>query len=491
MSSDRPTFWTHAKIDRRTAIHGGVWSLAGLSVAQLQLLRSAGSAQGAPVPAKDRFGRAKSAIYIFLSGGLGQHDSFDPKPDAPANIRGEFAPIATRTPGFSVVEHLPKLAACSQYWSVIRSLTHKSNDHSASHHIMLTMRSDIPRGFDGNKPKSTDHPSFISVAGAGLAESRSRGRNNLPPAVVLPERLVHNTGRVLPGQFAAGMTPSREAWFIEASPFTASRYGAFPNFDFDHQQRKMTTPMRVFGAPSLDLPPYLADGRLQGRISLREQLDKQLADLDRAGPSMAPQNQLAVSLLTNPKLRASLEVKGGPDEERYGKNSFGWSLLMARRLIGQGIPLVQVNLGNNETWDTHGNAFPHLKDKLLPPFDQGLSALLADLASTGELDQTLIFVAGEFGRTPKITRLPEHYKLPGRDHWGAAQSVLIAGGGIPGGVVVGSTDKDGAYPKENPQSPENLAATIYHALGIPQETAWKDAQDRPNFVYHGTPIVGL
>ena len=486
MTFKRSTFWTHAKVDRRTAIHGGVLTLAGLSMAQLQSLRAV-----APPKKGERFGQAKAAIYIFLSGGLGQHDSFDPKPDAPANIRGEFKPIATRTPGFSVVEHLPRLAACSQHWSVIRSLTHKSNDHSASHHMMLTMRSDLPRGFDPNKPKSTDHPSLVSVAGAALVDYGSRGKNNLPPAVVLPERLVHNTGRVIPGQFASGMNASREAWFIEASPFTAKRYGAFPEFDFDHQQRIDNGAMRMFGAPSLDLPPFLAEGRLEGRISLRERLDRQAVFLDQAGPSMDVQNQLATSLLTNPKLRASLEIKGGADEARYGKNAFGWSLLMARRLVGQGIPLVQVNLGNNETWDTHGNAFPHLKDKLLPPFDRGLAALLEDLAATGELDQTVVFVAGEFGRTPKITRLPEHYKLPGRDHWGAVQSVLIAGGGIPGGSIIGSSDKDGAYPKEHPQSPENLGATIYHALGIPKDAAWKDATNRPNFVYHGTPIAGL
>ncbi len=486
MTFQRPTFLTHAKVDRRTAIHGGVWTLAGLSMAQLQSLRAV-----APVQKEGRFGRAKSAIYVFLSGGLSQHDSFDPKPGAPANIRGEFKPIATRTPGFSIVEHLPRLAACSEHWSVIRSLTHKSNDHSASHHMMLTMRSDLPRGFDPSKPKSTDHPSLVSVAGAALVDIGSRGKNNLPPAVVLPERLVHNTGRVLPGQFASGMNPSREAWFIEASPFTANRYGAFPEFDFDHQQRKDNGAMRLFGAPSLDLPPFLGEGRLAGRISLRERLDRQAESLDQAGPSMDAQNQLATALLTNPKLRTSLEIKGGVDEARYGKNAFGWSLLMARRLVGQGIPLVQVNLGNNETWDTHGNAFPHLKDKLLPPFDQGLSALLNDLAATGELDQTLVFVAGEFGRTPKITNLPQHYKLPGRDHWGAVQSVLIAGGGIPGGRVIGSSDKEGAYPKEHPQSPENLGATIYHALGIPQDAAWKDSTNRPNFVYHGTPIALL
>jgi uncharacterized protein (DUF1501 family) len=164
---------------------------------------------------------------------------------------------------------------------------------------------------------------------------------------------------------------------------------------------------------------------------------------------------------------------------------------MARRLVTAGVNLVQVNLGNDETWDTHGNAFPHLKNALLPPTDRALSALIDDLQSTGELDETLIVMAGEFGRTPQITLLPEHYKLPGRDHWGAVQSVFFAGGGIRGGTVVGKSDAQGAYPAEQPVKPENFAATIYHALGIPQTAIWKDATDRPHQIYLGEPIAGL
>jgi len=178
-------------------------------------------------------------------------------------------------------------------------------------------------------------------------------------------------------------------------------------------------------------------------------------------------------------------------QERYGRNSFGWSLMMARRLVEAGVSLVQVNLGNNETWDTHGEAFPHLKDKLLPPTDRALSALLDDLAESGLLESTLIVMAGEFGRTPKITHLPQHYKLPGRDHWGAVQTVLFAGGGVRGGTVVGSSDRIGGYPASDPQTPEQMAATIYHALGIPATAVWHDEQDRPHQIYHGEPIRGL
>ena len=176
---------------------------------------------------------------------------------------------------------------------------------------------------------------------------------------------------------------------------------------------------------------------------------------------------------------------------RFGKNSFGWSLLMAARLVEAGVSLVQVNLGNNETWDTHGNAFPNLKEFLFPPTDRALSALLDDLAERGLLDRTLVVMAGEFGRTPKLSVLPQHYKTAGRDHWGGVQTVFLAGGGTEGGRVIGSSDRIGAYPASDPQTPENLGATIYSTLGIPALAEWHDAQSRPHAVYHGTPIPGL
>ncbi len=152
---------------------------------------------------------------------------------------------------------------------------------------------------------------------------------------------------------------------------------------------------------------------------------------------------------------------------------------------------MQVNLGNNESWDTHGEAFPHLKEKLLPPTDRALSALLDDLHESGLLDSTLIVMAGEFGRTPRISHLPQYYKQPGRDHWGAVQTVFFAGGGVKGGNVVGSSDKIGGYPANLPQTPEHMAATIYSSLGIPATAAWIDHQDRPHHIYEAEPIAGL
>jgi uncharacterized protein (DUF1501 family) len=164
---------------------------------------------------------------------------------------------------------------------------------------------------------------------------------------------------------------------------------------------------------------------------------------------------------------------------------------MAFRLVEAGVSLVQVNLGNNETWDTHGDIFFRLKEKLFPPTDRALCALLDDLQSVGLLDSTLIVMGSEFGRTPKLSTLAESFSGPGRDHWGAVQSIFFAGGGIRGGTVIGSSDRVGAYPASSPQKPENMAATIYHALGIPATAMWHDTLDRPYHVYNGDPIPGL
>ena len=485
MSHDRtPTSWNHARFARREALQAGAIGILGLGINHLAGLRQTVAADGiAPS------GKAKSCIFIFLSGGLAQHDSFDMKPEAPDSVRGEFQPRPTKTPGLQICEHLPLLAARSHMWALCRSLTHGSNEHSAAHHIMLTGHSDLPTGFSPNNPSRTDRASIAALAGYA-----TRPRNNLPTAAVLPERLVHSSGRVIPGQHAGVMGPQHDPWMIEASPFHNTSYGAYPEYGFDHQDRGKADE-RIFQAPQLSLPTGLGTRQIHGRLALLETLKHQrqslarhaqVADFDRL-------RQGAVSLLTESSVHQALDVTHADEKslERYGRNSFGWSLLMARRLVSCGVNLVQVNLGNDETWDTHGNAFPHLKNNLFPPTDRALSALLDDLHSTGELDETLIVMAGEFGRTPQITLLDQHYKLPGRDHWGAVQSVFFAGGGVRGGNVIGKSDARGAYPDEHPVKPENFAATIYDALGIPATAAWLDAQDRPHHIYDGEPIAGL
>src|SRR5579872_4381896 len=472
----------HPRLNRRVAMQAGAIGLVGLGMNHLEALRAAPAVRSDDSPTGK--GRARAAIYIFLSGGLAQHDSFDPKPEAPAEIRGEFQPIATNTPGIQICEHLPLLAQRSHLWALCRSLSHPSNDHSAGHHIMLTGRSAVPPGFNPSVPMATDWPSIASVAGA-----LTQPRNNLPPAVVLPEKLIHNSRRVIPGQFGGIMGPRRDPWFIDASPFSSLAYGAYPEYEFDHQERANMPRRAAFQAPNLTLPEGFGASRLDMRMKLLRSIDRQRADLERfaAIEGFDRHRQGAISLLTDKRIRDAIDVTTAPPEtqERYGKNSFGWSLLMARRLVEAGVNLVQVNLGNNESWDTHGEAFPHLKEMLLPPTDKALSALLDDLKESGLLDSTLIVMAGEFGRTPKITHLPQHYKLPGREHWGAVQTVFFAGGGVRGGTVIGSSDKIGAFPAMGRQTPENMAATIYRALGLPPTIAWHDELNRPHHVYHG------
>lgn len=475
--------FVHPRLSRRTALQAGAVGLLGLGSNHVAALREASAAPAAS-------SRPRSVIYIFLSGGLAQHDSFDLKPQAPDNIRGEFQPIATKTPGLSICEHLPLLAQRSHLWSLVRSLTHPSNDHSLGHHIMLTGRSEAPPGFNPSVPRPQDWPSIAAVAGAVTTP-----RNNLPPAAVLPERLIHNSRRVIPGQFAGIMGSQRDPWFIEASSFSSLSYGAYPEYEFDHQERPNMPKRSLFQAPNLSLPEGFSRGRLGNRLELLGHIDQQRADLERFArvEQFDRYREGAISLLTDVRVRKAIDVTEASDDvqARYGRNSFGWSLLMARRLVEAGVNLVQVNLGNNETWDTHGEAFPHLKDLLFPPTDLALSALLDDLHDSGLLESTLIVMAGEFGRTPKISHLPQHYKQPGRDHWGAVQTVWLAGGGIQGGRVVGASDKIGAYPAADPQTPENLAATIYSSLGLPETVTWRDDLERPHHVYHGEPIRGL
>ena len=475
----------HALINRRHALQAGSVGLLGLGMNHVSAL------QAAPIQSLSGVtgNRAKKIIYIFLSGGLAQQDSFDLKPDAPDDIRGDFKPISTATPGLQICEHLPLLAQRSEKWAVLRSMTHASNEHSAGHHIMLTGHSKLPVGFSAAAPRPTDNPAIAVVANA-----LTTGRNNLPPVAVLPERLVHNSGRVLPGQFAGMMGEAANPWFIEGASFHKTSYGAFPKYAFDHQDRG-TDLARSFQAPNLELPHGLAEGRFVDRLKLVQSVTDQKRRLDKSAETelFDQYRQQAISLLTDKTVQHALDVTNADEhiQESYGKNCFGWSLLMARRLVAAGVNMVQVNLGNDEAWDTHGNAFPHLKDKLFPPTDQAVSALLDDLDAAGELDETLIVMAGEFGRTPKITLLPSHYKLPGRDHHGALQSVWFAGGGVRGGQAIGKSDKHGGFPSDLPKTPEHLAATIYDALGLPATAAWVDGQDRPHLIYHGEPISEL
>ena len=330
---------------------------------------------------------------------------------------------------------------------------------------MLTGRSVSSPGFVGDRTsRPSDWPSIASIVGDAV----SRRSNNLPPAIVLPERLIHWSGGVIPGAYGGLMGRHRDPFFIEASPYGNPFWrGAYPEYTFANETKKSPKEpdARVYQAPNISLSPDLNLGRVNRRVDLLRELDQQRSELERsaAGQSYDDHRQSAISLLASRDVRRAFDVTNADEatQLRYGRNSFGWSLLMAKRLVESGVNLVQVNLGSNETWDNHGDIFHRLKNKLLPPTDRALCALLDDLQSTGLLASTLVVMAGEFGA------------------------------GVPGGTVIGSSDKIAAYPASNPQRPENMAATIYHALGIPETAAWHDELNRPHHLYHGQPIAGL
>jgi len=484
-SADRPSA-AHPVFSRRLALQGGAIGLLGLGINHLEALQSASQAAGRPAP------KEMSVIYIFLSGGLSQHDSFDMKPAAPVEVRGEFKPISTRTPGLKICEHLPLLAARSHLWALVRSLTHPFNEHNQGHMVMLSGRSQLPPNFQNNGfALPSDWPSIVATAGSHLPAT-----NNLPPIAILPEALRHSPGKAVAGQLAGQMGPFRDPWIIEAAPYRVKKSGAFPNYAFNHHTEQTVKDDSIFQAPSLSLPEGLDRSQFHGRLNLLDSIQQQRRQLDQLAEStdFDRYRQQAISLLADPQIQQSLDVTRVDDksQNRYGRNSFGWSLLMARRLVEAGVRLIQVNLGNQGSWDTHGSNFIKLRDFLLPPTDRALSALLDDLHESGRLENTLIVMAGEFGRTSRIFQCcPTVYDRPGRDHWGAAQTVFFAGGGVRGGNVIGSTDRLGEYPDSHPQHPENMAATIYQAVGIPKTAHWKDEFGRPHQIYFGDPISGL
>lgn len=467
---------------RRDFVQAGAIGLMGLSLSDLSRW------QAEAAEAQDGTQPVRSVIYVFLSGGLSQHESFDMKPDAPDTVRGEFSPISTQTAGLQICEHLPELAKRSRLWSLVRSVSHASNDHGEGIHIMSTGCSNLPPGLNRNKPLSTDFPSMLSVAGSQL-----QGPGGLPPTAVLP-RLITNVNKAIrPGQFGGIMGPTHDPWLINAAD-QCNGYGACPDcFYFSNKPTFQHTIKPVFQAPVLNFPEGLSVSRLHRRVDLLAEVEQHRRDLDRQSivSRMDRHRTGALSLLKSGGVRQAFDLENEDPRrlDAYGRNVFGSSMLLARRLVKVGVRMVQVNLGRGSTWDQHGDLFPALR-RLLPPFDQSLSALLDDLQEHGMLKSTLVVVGGEFGRTPKLSKLGV-YKSPGRDHWGATQSMLLAGGGISGGQVLGTTDNIGAYPIRGLQTPENVAATIYSTLGIPTDADWHDPASRPYPVYHASPLAGL
>jgi hypothetical protein len=462
-------------LDRRAALQAGAIGLLGLGMPQLAALQ-----------ANARTPRARSVIFVFLTGGLSQLDSFDLKPEAPDSIRGEFKPIDTRTPGIRICEHLPMLAQRSDQYALVRSMATGSDGHEIACHMLLTGRLDLPAGFSlQNVPNPNEWPSIPALVNFAR---QGRGHNGMPSSVVVPEPSINEAGKVRPGQYAGRLGPRWEAWHVPMATKCALGNGACPHC-FRHDGTPYEhEPATIFETPTLTLPDGGPD-RLRGRVDLLASLEHQrrALDLNAEGQRLDRHRQQALTVLNDPRTRAAFQVENAEARtlERYGKNKFGLSMLMARRLVEAGVTLVQVNLGKNSSWDTHRRNFDNLRDNLLPYFDRSVSALLDDLAQSGLLRETLVIVTGEFGRMPRINR------DAGRDHWGPVMSLLLAGGGIQGGRVIGASDRMAAQPSAERQTPENLAATLYASLGIPLDLPWHDMDGRPFELCRGEPIPGL
>ena len=403
--------------------------------------------------------RPKSIVLIFLTGAASHHDTFDMKPDAPAEIRGEFQPITTSVPGIGICEHLPRLAARAHKYALIRTLSHGDNNHLMStHHVLTGTRQ--PGAFFDKVASRDDWPCYSS----GCAYLRPR-RDGIPSGVNLPTFLAGGA-LTWPGQHAGFLGAKYDPWQITGDPNK-----------------------KDFRVDSLTLPPGVDMTRLNKRQALLGEINRQqrqMAEADKAR-RLSDDQQLAFSILTSSRLAQAFELKREPDAVRdhYGRHTTGQSLLLARRLIQVGVPVVQANIGRVQTWDNHGNIFPTLKDRLLPPLDQGVAALIDDLESLGRLDETLVMMFGEFGRTPKIN------KGRGRDHWGHCFCGLFAGAGVRGGQVIGKSDAIGAYPMTTAYSPNDVGATVYHTLGIAPDAYVKDRLNRPAQLNRGKVIQPL
>ena len=459
-------------IERRTMLKAGAIGLMGPALSQVPL-------NGAEAA------RAKQVLFVFLTGGLSHQDSFDMKPLAPADVRGEFNPVATATPGLQICEHLPKLAARTNDYSLVRSIGTDSSGHELACHMLLTGRLDLPPGLNvRDAPSPNEWPSFLSQ----VTYAFQGRKTDLPPAVVLPEPSVNEAARVRPGQYAGRLGPGYEAWHIDIASKCPLGNGACPNcfrFDDDHFDHASST---VFDTPMLTLPEG-GRFRLNNRVELLASIESQQQSLEQRAEvlKLGRQREQAISVLADPATRGAFDVENADPKtiERYGHNKFGLSLLMGFRLIQAGVNLVQVNLGKNSSWDTHRRNFVNLKRNLFPYFDQSVSALLDDLKETGLLESTLVIVTGEFGRTPKIN------KDAGRDHWGPVMTSMFAGGGVRGGNVIGATDALSAYPIEDKYTVENISATMFDALGVPRHAQWEDVDRRPHEFYRANPIYKL
>jgi hypothetical protein len=438
------------RLSRRRLLEVGGWSAAGLSLAGLLGSRSALAAEAIPA-------RAENCIIVFLNGGPSHLDMWDMKPNAPAEIRGPFNPISTHVAGIQLSEHLPRLAKCAPDFALLRSAYHRvSNAHALAVYLALT---GDDRG-DANVnvgATQSDFPAVGSVAARVLPR-----RGAMVPYASLPYRTKEGAGGPpQPGFHAGWLGQQYDPLFILKDPNAPD-----------------------FAIPEVSVPEGWSR-RVELRRNLLHSVNRELDTLLRQNEVQALDRfqQRALDLIASPDTRKAFDIAAEPAalRESYGRNIYGQSILLARRLVENGCRVVTMSWAPdaNATWDTHGNNFNSLKNNLLPQLDAALASLLTDLKDRGLLEKTVVVCMGEFGRTPKING------NAGRDHYPGCYSLLMAGGGIKGGRVVGKSDDTGAEPAENPLTPQDLIATIYTLLGINPETEFPDRFDRPLKVLNG------
>ena len=399
--------------------------------------------------------RAKRVVMIFNSGAPSHHDLFDPKPDAPDTIRGPFKAISTRIPGVRFTELIPELASRADKLSLIRTLHHTHTQHNSGMHWSIVGR---PYRLDSTliNPGPQDHPSLGTLV--GWLTRREEPTRLFPPYVITPHPHCDSFAYITPGQFGGCLGRDNDPLVVAADPAA-----------------------RDFRLPSLEPAPELTSERLRGRNDL-------LGGLSGPHPMLDALRRRAGELVGSPAVRSAFDLSREPARvrDRYGRHTWGQSHLLARRLLEAGCRFVTTVNGPSIVWDTHKDNFNSLKNRLVPPMQQGFVALLDDLEERGMLADTLVVWLGDFGRTPTINA------DAGRDHWPNCFTAIVAGGGLQMGRVVGASDRIGAYPKDSPHTPADLHATILSALGYePQGTFFSTAEGRPSPLSEGTPIRAL
>jgi hypothetical protein len=398
---------------------------------------------------------AKSIIFLALYGGPPHQDTFDLKPNAPAEIRGEFRSTSTTVPGFQICEYLPKLAKLAHLYTIIRSVTHEDNGHESAFYALMTGRPH-PNPNTNARPQLQDYPPYGSIINYVNTATPS-----VPGFVLVGGRTATGIGQT--GGFLGS------GW----APYAIKRDANEPGFRVD----------------DLTLPNHISADRFAERHNLLGRLNDSTPAGKIADQTFSANQERAFGILTASEMQNafSIEKESPATRVSYGDHPFGQNLLLARRLVEAGVPIVQVNWRNRGDggFDTHSNNFNMCKGYLLPKLDGCLSSLLIDLEQRGLLDQTLVVAAGEFGRTPKINR------DGGRDHWAGVNSMLLAGGGIKRGYIFGSSDRIGAFPDMDPVGPWDVYATMMHCCGIDPETQVKDPLGRPSPVSTGKVITDV